>query len=505
MAKDMIEVMYHALSTFLLVILLLFLCIAMLLFIIDIVQTKHAIRRNYPLIGRFRAAFEHLGVFFRQYFFAMDREEMPFNRALREWVYRASKNEENTIPFGSTRDLNAVGSISFVNCPYPMLGMDAAPTQSMVIGQACAKPFVAKSLFNVSGMSYGALSKVAVQALSRGAFQAGCWLNTGEGGMSSYHLEGGCDLVIQVGTAKYGVRDENGLLSDDRLRELAAIPQVKMFEIKLSQGAKPGKGGILPANKVTAEISKIRGIPQGEDSISPNRHIDINNPSELLDMIHHIREVTGKPVGFKLVIGGCNVLDHLFDEIKRRGEQSAPDFITLDSSDGGTGAAPQPLMDFMGLPLKESLPMLIDHLVAYGLRERVRVICSGKLITPSGVAWALCMGADFIVSARGFMFAMGCIQAMQCHKNTCPTGITTHNPRLQRGLVPEEKAKRVQYYVDHMLHDVGIIAHACGVANPRGLKRKHARVVGADGSSLGLHMRYPEAAVGDPHHQKRST
>ncbi len=186
-----------------------------------------------------------------------------------------------------------------------------------------------------------------------------------------------------------------------------------MFEIKLSQGAKPGKGGILPAIKVSAEIAAIRGIPAGEDSISPNRHPEIENPGDLLDMIAHIREVTGKPVGFKLVIGGCNVLDYLFDEIKRRGDDSAPDFITLDSSDGGTGAAPQPLMDFMGLPLKESLPMLIDHLVGYGLRDRVRVICSGKLITPSGVAWALCMGADFIVSARGFMFALGCIQAMR--------------------------------------------------------------------------------------------
>jgi len=193
------------------------------------------------------------------------------------------------------------------------------------------------------------------------------------------------------------------------------------------------------------------------------------------------------------------VLDHLFDEIKRRGDASAPDFITLDSSDGGTGAAPQPLMDFMGLPLKESLPMLIDHLVGYGLRDRVRVVCSGKLITPSGVAWALCMGADFIVSARGFMLSLGCIQAMQCNKNTCPTGVTTHQKRLQRGLVPEEKAVRVAHYVENMMHDVGVLAHSCGVIYPRQLQRRHARIVIADGSSTGLHIIHPETVEGFPH------
>ncbi|MDX8396773.1 MAG: FMN-binding glutamate synthase family protein [Mariprofundaceae bacterium] len=499
MYQPFIENAYHTLSIGFIILLGAALLSGFILFIIDITQTKYAVRRNYPLIGRFRSLFEHLGTFFRQYFFAMDREEMPFNRALREWVYRASKNEENTIPFGSTRDLSPAGSISFVNCPYPTLDVDAVETKPMVIGADCQIPFTAKSIFNISGMSYGAISKVAIQALSHGASKAGCWMNTGEGGISPYHLEGGCDIVMQIGTAKYGVRDEKGKLSDERLRELASIEQVRMFEIKLSQGAKPGKGGILPAAKVTAEIATIRGIAEGEDSISPNRHVDIDNAAELLDMIAHIREVTGKPVGFKLVIGGCNTLDNLFDEIKKRGAQSAPDFITLDSSDGGTGAAPQPLMDFMGLPLKESLPMLVDHLVGYGLRDRVRIICSGKLISPSGVAWALCMGADFIVSARGFMFALGCIQAMQCNKNTCPTGITTHQKRLQRGLDPQNKSVRVQSYVQHIQHDIGVIAHSCGVKHPRQLQRRHARIVTADGSSIGLHIRHPETSNGYPH------
>jgi len=495
----LIENIYHGFTIVLVFALTALLLLIIVWFFIDISQSSNAVRRNYPVIGRFRALFEHLGTFFRQYFFAMDREEMPFNRALRDWVYRAASNQDSTIPFGSTRDVSPVGSISFVNCPYPTLDVDTAPTQPMIIGADCRHPFEAGSLFNISGMSYGALSKVAVQALSHGAAKAGCWMNTGEGGLSPHHLQGGCDIVMQIGTAKYGVRDEHGTLCDDKLRELAAIEQVKMFEIKLSQGAKPGKGGILPGLKVTDEIAAIRGIPAGIDSISPNRHVEIDSPAELLDMIAHIREITGKPVGFKLVIGGCNALDALFEEIKRRGIQAAPDFISLDSADGGSGAAPQALMDFMGLTLKESLPMLIDHLVGYGLRDRVRVICSGKLITPSGVAWALCMGADFIVSARGFMFALGCIQAMQCNKNTCPTGITTHQKRLQRGLVPQDKARRVSHYVENMRHDVGVISHACGVKHPRQLQRRHARVVTANGSSAGLHIIHPETEFGFPH------
>ena len=239
------------------------------LYVLDISQTKHAIRRNYPVIGRLRYFFEHLGTFFRQYFFAMDREEMPFNREQRSWVYRAAKNVDNTVAFGSTRDLKPTGSVLFVNCPFPTLEEDSAPTGSVTIGPFCPEPYRTDSLFNISGMSHGAISRPAALALSNGARMAGCWLNTGEGGLSPQHLEGGCDIVFQIGTAKYGVRDETGALCEDRLREVAAHPQVKMFELKLSQGAKPGNGGILPAVKVTPEISGIRGIPVGQDSISP--------------------------------------------------------------------------------------------------------------------------------------------------------------------------------------------------------------------------------------------
>lgn len=461
-------------------------------YFIDRNQTAHAVRRNYPVIGRFRYVFEHLGEFFRQYFFAMDREELPFNRTQRSWCYRAAKNIDNTTAFGSTRDLRVNGSVIFVNCPYPTLSEDAVAPFEVTIGAGCEKPYATSSVINISGMSFGAISKPAVLALSNGARMAGCWMNTGEGGLSPYHLEGGADIVFQIGTAKNGVRDLDGSLSDDKLREVAAHEQVRMFEIKLSQGAKPGKGGILPGAKVSEEIARIRNIRPGEDAISPNRHPDIDCNEALLDMIAHVREVTGKPVGIKCVIGAYGWLDTLFGEVNRRGEASAPDFITVDSADGGTGAAPLPLIDDMGLPLRESLPLVVDRLVKHGLRGRIKVIASGKLVTPADVAWALCVGADFIATARGFMFALGCIQALQCNKNTCPTGITTHDVKLQRGLVPSDKAQRVANYCRNLHYEVGIIAHSCGVPEPRQLKRFHARIVSDNGKSIPLNELYPE-------------
>ena len=462
------------------------------MFFIDITQTKSAIRRNYPVVGRFRYFFEHIGEFFRQYFFAMDREELPFNRAQRSWAYRAAKNIDTTVGFGSTRDLRPTGTVLFVNCPFPTLGVDAAVPGSITIGPNCRTPYTTSSLFNISGMSFGAISRPAVLALSKGAKAADCWMNTGEGGLSPYHLEGGADIVFQIGTAKNGVRDLEGNLDDDKIRDVAAHASVRMFELKMSQGAKPGKGGILPGGKVTEEIANIRGIAMGSDAISPNRHTDINSNTELLDVINRVRDVSGKPVGFKAVIGAYGWLDNLFAEVLERGIESAPDFITVDSADGGSGAAPMPLIDDVGLPLRESLPLLIDKLNEYGLRDRVKVIASGKLITPADVAWALCMGADFIVSARGFMFALGCIQALQCNKNTCPTGITTHNKRLQKGLDPNDKAVRVASYAKNMTYEVGVIAHSCGVKEPRELLRFHARIVGNNGLSMPLNELHPD-------------
>ena len=460
-------------------------------FVYDVVQKKNAVLRNYPVVGHLRGFFEHLGEFFRQYFFAMDREEMPFNRAEREWISKSSRGADNTVAFGSTRNLTPAGTVIFVNCPFPKLSEDTEKAPTVTIGPSAREPYAARSLINISGMSYGALSTPAVRALSKGAALAGCWLNTGEGGLAPYHLEGGCDVVFQIGTAKYGVRDEQGRLSDEKLREVASIPQIKMFELKLSQGAKPGKGGILPAAKVTDEIARIRGIPAHQASLSPNRHLEIDSVPDLLDMITRLRDVTGKPVGFKTVVGAYGWLETMCREIHARGIKSAPDFITVDSGDGGTGAAPMPLMDNVGIPVKEDLPLVIDILARHGLRQRVKVIASGKLVTPAEVAWAFCVGTDFVVSARGFMFALGCIQALKCNKNTCPTGITTHDRRLQRGLDPEHKSVRVKNFVEKIRYGTGIIAHSCGVAHPRALKRYHCRIVQGDGKSVPLGELYP--------------
>ena len=458
----------------------------------DITQKKHAILRNYPLIGRLRYFFEQLGEYFRQYFFLGDRDERPFDRATRAWVYRMAKNEGGVLGFGSTYNLHAAGALIFVNAPFAVLEDDRLPTPPLAIGEGhCRDPFVARSIVNVSGMSFGAISRPAVQALSRGAAQAGCWMDTGEGGLSPYHLEGGCDIIMQIGTAKYGVRDEHGRLSEAKLREIAAHESVRAFEIKLSQGAKPGKGGVLPGGKVTAEIARIRGIPEGLDSLSPNRHPEVGNVDQLLDMVLRVREATGKPVGIKTAIGGWQLMNQLTDAIARRGLGDAPDFIAVDGGEGGSGAAPQALADHMALSIDEALPRVVDALVEAGLKDRVKVMAAGQLVTSARAAWALACGADFVNTARGFMFALGCIQALRCHTNTCPTGITTHNPRLQRGLVVEEKAERVANYCLNMNREIDMIAHSCGLRHAREFRREHVRIVQADGRSVALNMLHP--------------
>ncbi len=463
------------------------------MYLVDITQTSHAIRRNYPLVGRFRYRMERLGEYFRQYFFAQDREELPFNRATRAWVYRTAKGLGGLLGFGSTNDLREAGSIIFVSAAYPLLEEEYQIAEPLVIGEHCDKPFAAPSMFNISGMSYGALSSAAVRALSHGAAKSGIWLNTGEGGMSPYHLEGGCDLVYQIGTAKYGVRGSEGNLSNARMREVSEF--VRAFEIKLSQGAKPGRGGVLPAAKVTEEIARIRGIPAGVVSSSPNRHKELKTSDDLLDMILRIREVTGRPVGFKTVIGSEHMVEELCETIVRRGPDSAPDFITVDGGEGGSGAAPQLLADHVGLPIAESLPILIDTLMEYGLKDRVRVIASGKLVSSARAAWALCLGADFVVSARGFMFALGCVQSQQCHMDTCPTGITTHDRRRQKGLVVSKKLERVANYAHWMNYEVDALAHSCGLANARAFAREHIRIVQEPGHSVSLAELYPYRGV----------
>ncbi|HET7266858.1 MAG TPA: FMN-binding glutamate synthase family protein [Oleiagrimonas sp.] len=484
-------VLVEVVATALLVVLALVVVFLAVSWVRDRSQTRNAVLRNFPLIGHFRYWFLHLGEFFRQYLYSNDREELPFNRADRTWVYRACKNEEVTRGFGSTRDLRREGVPFFVNAAFPELAADADNTPPVTIGPHARQPYSHAAFFNISAMSFGALSAPAVRALSRGAAKAGIWMDTGEGGLAPYHLEGGCDIIFEIGTAKYGVRTPDGKLDDDKLKDVCAHEQVKMVSIKLGQGAKPGMGGLLPGAKVTPEIAAIRGIPVGEDSQSPNRHLDIGNVAELMDFTAHVRELTGLPTGFKAVFGDMGMVEELCDQVHKRGIESAPDFIIVDGSEGGTGAAPQTLMEGVGLPLHESLPMLVNTLITHGLRDRIKVICSGKRITAYDVAWAMSMGADFVNSARGFMFALGCIQSLQCNRNTCPTGITTQNPRLQRGLVVADKAERVSQYATNLMHEVGIIAHSCGVESPRQLDRTHCRVVGDDGMSLPMVELFP--------------
>jgi glutamate synthase domain-containing protein 2 len=474
------------------------------LIIHDVTQKKHTVLRNFPVVGRLRFFFENLGEYFRQYFFAGDRAELPFNRATRGFVYRLAKGEGSIIGFGSTNDLREPGSIIFVNHPFPVLEEDRLPTPSLLIGDGyCRHPFEARSLVNISGMSFGAISAPAVRALSRGAREAGCWMSTGEGGLAPHHLEGGCDIVMQMGTAKYGMRNLDGSFSPERAKELGQV--VKAFEIKLSQGAKPGKGGVLPGTKVTEEISRIRGIPAGADSISPNRHYDIANMGELLDRVAILRDLTGRPVGVKTAIGGWEFINELCDAVLRRGPEYAPDFLHIDGGEGGSGAAPQTLMDHMALPIAEALPRVVDSLLQSDLKKRIRIVAAGKLVTSARAAWALCAGADFVVTARGFMFSLGCIQALRCHTNTCPTGVTTHNKRLQHGLAVEEKYLRVANYARNMNVEIDMIAHSCGCRHARELRREHVRIVQTANQSIALNMLYPYPTVGSRAASKKAT
>ena len=444
----------------------------------------HAILRNYPVVGHLRYHIESLGEYLRQYLFATDWDERPFNRMTRAWIYRSAKGLSNYIAFGSVTDPSEPGSVLFLNSPFPVNADEARPYRAKPIGEgACGRPYTPRSFFNISGMSYGALSAQAIQALSHGSAEAGVWLATGEGGLSPHHLVGGGDVIFQLGTAKYGARTPDGELDEVKLREIAAIEQVRMIEIKLSQGAKPGKGGILPAAKVTPEIAGIRGIPVGVDSRSPNRHAEIADIPSLIAFIDRVRRVADRPVGIKLVMGDPDFFDALF-AVLANDPARAPDYIALDGTEGGTGAAPAPLADHVGLPIREALPLLVAALDRHRLRERIRVIASGKLTTPDQVAWALCAGADYVVSARGFMLAMGCIQSLKCHTGSCPTGITTHDPRFTRGLDPARKATRVAAYARAVIHDVEVIAHSCGCRDVSELRPSHMRVIGRRAPSM---------------------
>jgi glutamate synthase domain-containing protein 2 len=449
-------------------------------YIIDRTQTKHTIRRNYPVFGRFRWFAEEAGVFIREYFINDERKQDPFSAHDRRYVYASSKNQTRTKAFGTTLEKKD-NDFSFVHSQFPYIGNSNYPTE-IIFGEDTENPYKTKSRVNVSGMSFGALSANAVLALSKGMKEAGGWLNTGEGGISSYHRKGGADLVFQIGTAKFNVSNNDLTLNEEKLSLVASDPQIKMIELKLSQGAKPGKGGILPASKVNKEIAEARGQEIGTDSISPNRHVEADTLNNLLELIYKTKKYSKKPTGIKLCLGSPEQLDILLKSISEKinisiddSQNYIPSFITIDSSDGGTGASPSAFLDHMGMHIKESLPLLSEKLIKYNLRDKIKIIASGKLITPANMAWAFAMGADVVVTGRGFLFAQGCIQARKCNTNNCPTGITSHQKKYTKGLVPSVKSKRVANYHRNLTKDLIDIAHACGVESVEFLNSSHIR------------------------------
>ncbi len=429
----------------------------------DVTQTRHTILRNFPVIGHGRFLFEFLRPEMHQYFIESDTNGRPFSREQRSVVYQRAKEDRDTLPFGTRHDVYAEGVEWIEHSLKPVPPPETPPRVRFGEGR-CEQPYDA-ALLNVSAMSYGALSKAAIRALNGGARDGGFFHNTGEGGLSPYHLEPGGDLVWQIGTGYFGCRTPEGGFDAERFAARAKHDAVKMIEVKLSQGAKPGHGGILPAVKVTEEIARIRGVPMGQAVISPPAHSAFDGPTGLLEFVTKLRELSsGKPVGFKLCVGRRQEVFAILKAMKETG--LSPDFITVDGAEGGTGAAPLEFSNAVGWPLFDALALVHGGLTGAGLREKVRLIASGRTIDGFDLAVRLGLGADTVNSARAMMFSLGCIQALRCNANTCPTGVATQDPLLVQGLVVGEKRARVarfqQNTVDHLLELTG----AAGLAHP---------------------------------------
>ncbi len=432
----------------------------------DLVQKKHTILRNYPVIGHIRYMMEDARHHVRQYLIQGDKEGDPFTRPQRALVYQRAKGVSDVQPFGTLEDVYAEGYEFLQHSMTPSEIPNQAPTVKIGGGQ-CARPYVA-SLLNISAMSFGSLSKNAILALNGGARLGGFYHNTGEGGLSRYHLEPGGDIVWELGTGYFGACSRPGVFDPEQFAAKARIEQVKMIELKLSQGAKPGGGGILPAAKVTSDIADARGVPVGEDVISPSRHGTFSTPTGLIRFIDELRTLSGgKPTGFKLCIGQPHEFMAVIKAMLATGK--TPDFITVDGKEGGTGAAPLELGNRVGLPLREGLIFVHNALVGAGLRDEVRVIAAGKIINGYDIARTLAMGADLCNSARGMMFALGCIQARRCHANTCPSGVATQDPWRMNGLVVQDKEQRVYRYHHSTIQHFQKLMSACGLSRPEQL------------------------------------
>ncbi|MCB1214305.1 MAG: FMN-binding glutamate synthase family protein [Deltaproteobacteria bacterium] len=409
------------------------------------VQSTHSLLTNFGLIAQGRYLIESIGPELRQYLFTNDVEEEPFNRTERSEVYRKAKGLDATSAFGSQLQFDG-SEYKLRHSLYPLdkealqkFNLHFGEERSLKTGFTLTRPFL------ISAMSYGALGNHAVRALARGAKKTGLPMNTGEGGYPKYHLMENCDLIFQMGTAKFGVRHEDGSLDPHKLENLSKLPQVKMIEIKLSQGAKPGKGGLLPKEKITEEISQLRGVPMGQDVVSPPHHLECTDAESTVKFIARVQEISGLPVGIKLCFGRESEFFHLVEKMKQLSIH--PDYISIDGAEGGTGAAPKSFMDDLGVPLFQALPKVHKILQDLGLRNKLKLLAAGKLINAGSQLMALSLGAQACYTARGFMLALGCIQAMQCNKNTCPVGITTHNSHLQKGLGIENKSERVKNYI----------------------------------------------------------
>ncbi len=414
------------------------------------VQTNHALLANFGILALFRYLVESIGPEFRQYLYSSDTEEKPFNRTERADVYKQAKNQEKSSAFGSLLNFDNK-ALKLKHSFYPLDKKKLQPFR-MCFGEerGLKKSYTINKALMIGGMSYGALGKKAIHALSLGAKKAGIPLNTGEGGYPKYHLMGGADLIFQMGTAKFGVRNKDGSFNPDLLEKISKLDPVKMIEIKFSQGAKPGKGGFLPKEKITEEIAELRGISKEKDAISPAGHTECFSAESTVQFIKKIQEISLLPVGIKFCLGSTREMETMFQEMKK--QNSYPDYIAIDGSEGGTGAAPKTFMDDLGYPVFPALEKITSLMKDLKIRDKFKIVTAGKLISAGKQMMALCMGANAIYTARGFMLALGCIQALRCNNNTCPVGITTHSEKLQHGLNIEEKSERVKNYVSNLDH-----------------------------------------------------
>jgi glutamate synthase domain-containing protein 2 len=460
----------------------------------DISQTKRAILRNYPISGHARYIMEELRPKIRQYFFEGEKDGRPFPRDKRSLVYQRAKGQLDKRPFGTEFDVYEP-KYEWMSHSMAPTHVDNANFRTLIGGPDCTQRYDA-SVLNISAMSFGSLSANAIRALNKGAKMGGFAHDTGEGGVSPYHRENGGDIIWEIGSGYFGCRNEDGSFSAENFVKTASLPQVKMIEIKLSQGAKPGHGGVLPAAKITEEVSRIRGVPMGRDCVSPAAHPAFSNPLELMAFITQLRELSGgKPIGMKLCIGQKHEFLAMVKAMLQTGV--TPDFIVVDGKEGGTGAAPSEFIDHMGMPLREGLTFVHFALVGTGLRDKIKIGASGMMISAFDIARTMALGADWVNMARAFMFAVGCIQSQTCHTDTCPTGVATQDADRQRALVVPDKATRVKQFHEKTLLALAEVVGGAGLKHPSEFRRYHFHKRTGEAEVMSFMDLYPPLGQGE--------